>query len=270
MKNKIIVFTKPWKEQSIEDLALLVKDMGFDGVELPVRDGYQVTPKNITEEIMNAKAAFEKQGLFIGSVAGSLEEDTINAMGKAEIPILRVCIKIDMNRGYFESVKDTQDKINKLGPCLVKNNVKVGIQNHHGFMISSALSIHNLLDGIDPKYAGAVLDFAHCGLDGEPSEMALDIVKDNLLLINFKGAFKFRLNGPDEEEAKWQIHWATGRNSLYSWKEAVELLKKQNWQGNICMPAEYNHIGENSPIMGEETIGRTVKDLKFLKKLMED
>jgi len=270
VNNKIIVFTKPWKDQTIEELALLVKKMGFDGVELPVRDGYQVTPQNVVAELCHAKKVFEKHGLFIGSVAGSLEADTINAMGAAEIPLLRVCIKIDMEKGYFASVADTQKKINDLKDVLIKNKVKVGIQNHHGFMVASALGIHQLLQGIPKEIAGAVLDFAHCGLDGEPTKMAYDIVKDNLLLINFKGAFKFRTNGPDEDEAQWQIHWATGRNSLYSWKEAVDLLKEKKWDSPICMPAEYNHIGSDGPIMGEETIARTVKDLVYLKSLMEE
>jgi sugar phosphate isomerase/epimerase len=270
MNNKIIVFTKPWKEQSIEELAVLVKEMGFDGVELPVREGYQVTPDNVGEKLMNAKKVFEKHGLFIGSIAGSLEKETIEAMGKANVPVLRICVKIDMSKGYFESVKETQKQINDLQDVLEKNHVKVGIQNHHGNMVGSALGIHHLLSGVSPKVAGATLDFAHCGLDGEPTDMAFDIVKDNIILINFKGAYKMRTNGPDEEQATWQIHWATARHALYSWKDTVDILRENNWTGNICMPAEYNHIGSKDPIMGEETIGRTVQDLKYLRTLLED
>jgi len=268
MKNKILVFTKPWKEESIEDLAFLVKKMGFDGVELPVRDGYQVNPKNVKTELLHAKKIFEKQNLIIGSIAGSLEKNIIEAMGLAEIPLLRVCIKIDMEKGYFKSVKETQNKILDFKSLLEKNNVKIGIQNHHGFNIGSALGVYHLLEPIPNTISGSVLDFAHCELAGEPSEMAYDILKDTLLLINFKSAFKFRINGPDETEAKWQIHWVTARNSLYSWENAVKILKKANWNGPICIPAEYNHIGSNKPIMGDETISRTTKDLAYLKLLL--
>lgn len=270
MDNKIIVFTKPWQDQTIEELAVLVKEMGFDGVELPIRDGYQVTPSNVSETLMNAKNVFEKHGLFIGSIAGSLETSTIEAMGKAGIPVLRICVGVDMAKGYFESVKETQDKINELKDVLKKNNVKVGIQNHHSYNVGSALGIHQLLSGVDASVAGATLDFAHCGLDGEPIDMAYDIVKDNVILVNFKSAFRMRTNGPDEELATWQIHWATASNGYYSWKEAVEILRKNNWTGNICLPAEYNHIGAKGPIMGDETIERTIQDLKYIKTLLED
>jgi sugar phosphate isomerase/epimerase len=268
MKNRILVFTKPWKEQTLAELADLVKKMGFDGVELPVREGYQVTPENIGKNLKEAKEVFLQRGLVIGSIAGSLEKETIEAMGQNGIPILRICISVDREKGYFESVRQMQRQVIALKDVLEKNNVKVGMQNHHGFNVGSALGLHHLLGEIPATIAGAVLDFAHCGLDGEPIEMAYDIVKDNLILINFKSAYKFRTNGPDEEEAFWQIHWVTGRNGLYPWKDAVALLKKHSYAGDICMPAEYNHIGVKGPIMGIETIERTVKDLHYLKSLL--
>lgn len=36
------VFTKPWKTLSVPDLGRMVHRLGFEGVELPVRPGYQV------------------------------------------------------------------------------------------------------------------------------------------------------------------------------------------------------------------------------------
>jgi sugar phosphate isomerase/epimerase len=269
MKNKILVFTKPWKEESLEELAFLVKKMGFDGVELPVREGYQVNPENVKNELLHAKEILQKQNLIIGSIAGSLEKNTIEAMGTAGISLLRVCIKIDMEKGYFKSVKEIQEKILGFQSILEKNKVKIGIQNHHGFNVGSALGIYHLLEPIPNTISGAVLDFAHCELAGEPSEMAYDILKNNLLLINFKSAIKVRINGPDETEAKWQIHWVTARNSLYSWENAVKILKNAHWNGPICIPAEYNHIGSNQPIMGNETISRATNDLAYLKLLLE-
>ena len=40
------VFTKPWKDISSDRFCELVSGMGFDGIEFPLRDGYQVTPAN--------------------------------------------------------------------------------------------------------------------------------------------------------------------------------------------------------------------------------
>ncbi len=47
------VFTKPW-HLPLPELAALVKGWGFDGVELPVRPGYQVTPENVRRGLPEA------------------------------------------------------------------------------------------------------------------------------------------------------------------------------------------------------------------------
>lgn len=270
MNNKILVFTKPWKTQTLEELATLVSSMGFDGVELPVREGYQVTEENVKTELQKATEIFGRKGLVIGSVAGSLHVPTIEAMGEANIPLLRICMPIDREKGYMASVKETQDKIIALKEPLKKNGVKIGLQNHYGYNVASALGLYHLASGIPSSIAGPVLDFAHCGLDGEPIDMAFDILRGSILMVNFKNAFRARVNSPDEDEAAWTVHWTTGRHGIYSWKDAVALLKKEGYTGYLCLPAEYNHLNERKPIMGDETIIRTKKDLMLLKKLMEE
>ena len=270
MNNKILVFTKPWKTQTLEELATLVSSMGFDGVELPVRDGYQVTPENVKSGLKKATEVLGKKGLVIGCVAGSLDRATIEAMGDANIPLLRICMPVDMKKGYMASVKETQDTIIALSDVLTKNKVKIGLQNHYGYNIASALGLYHLASGIPSTIAGPVLDFAHCALDGEPIDMAYDILKDSVLMVNFKNAFRARVNSPDEDEAVWAIHWTTGQHGTYSWKDAVALLKKNSYTGYICLPAEYNQLNVRQPLMGDEAVGRTKKDVAFLKKLMKE
>jgi len=45
------VFTKPWPDKSLPELARFVKDLGFDGVELPVRPNFQVIPETVGQFI---------------------------------------------------------------------------------------------------------------------------------------------------------------------------------------------------------------------------
>ena len=52
------VFTKPWREPTIEALADHVKALGFDGVELPVRPGYQVPPEAVATLLAARRARF--------------------------------------------------------------------------------------------------------------------------------------------------------------------------------------------------------------------
>ena len=66
--NRVTVFTKPWQELSLAELATLVKNLGFDGVELPVRPGYQVEPDNVSSGLKEATRVLGDHGVFIGSL----------------------------------------------------------------------------------------------------------------------------------------------------------------------------------------------------------
>ena len=266
--NRITVFTKPWKSMSAEGLAELVSEIGADGIELPIRPGYQVEPITVLSTLPKTRAVFDRHNLSISSAAGSLEEATIRALGDSGIPLLRVCIPIDMKQGYMASVQNLREKILNLGPVLEASGVKVGIQNHYGFMIGSALGIAHLLDGISEDQACAVLDFAHCALDGEPVEMAVDIVKQQLGLVNFKNACRVRTTGPDDE-AEWQVLWTTGRHGGYSWQKAVSALRNIRYVGDICLPAEYNRIGVYEQLMDSEVIPRIRSDIQYLREILE-
>lgn len=268
MNNPLIVFTKPWRELSLSELADLLVDLGVDGAELPVRPGYQVEPGNALNGLKEAVAAFAERDLSITSVAGSLDEPTIRACGSAGVKILRICVPIDMNAGYLASVNAMRSAIMALHPVLTESGVSVGIQNHYGRNVASALGIAHLLDGIAPAVGTAVLDFAHCSLDGEPPDMALDIVRDRVSMVNFKSAARFRINGPDEPEAEWQVLWTTAGHGGYSWAEAVDVLARAQYFGPICLPAEYGMIGMKGQRFGDEVVPLVRSDVRYLKELL--
>jgi len=48
-----VVFTKPWKIP-LPELAAFVKGLGFDGIELPVRPGFQVEPQDVARKLPEA------------------------------------------------------------------------------------------------------------------------------------------------------------------------------------------------------------------------
>ena len=104
MNNRLTVFSKPWPELSLEALGKLVKGLGLDGVELPVRPGYQVPPENVAKGLPEAARILGDQGVAIGSVAGPTDERTIEACAAAGCHVIRVCVGIQREHGsYFEN-----------------------------------------------------------------------------------------------------------------------------------------------------------------------
>jgi sugar phosphate isomerase/epimerase len=256
----LTVFTKPWPKMTLVELAKFVKGLGLNGVELPVRPGFQVEPQSIAKGLPEAVKILKDHGLHIGSVAGNTDEPTIAACGENGVPIIRVCLGVDMNIGYMASEKRIRDQYDKLIPALDKHNVAIGVQNHCDYCIGSAIGIMHLIEKYDPKHVCAVLDMAHCAVDGEPEVMAIDICWSHLRLVNFKSAFHLRTNGPEAVEAQWGVYWSTCHHSGYSWSKAINALKVRGYKGDLCLPAEYND--------GNAVVRLLQEDVAYIKFLM--
>jgi sugar phosphate isomerase/epimerase len=257
------VFTKPWPDKSLPELAEFVKDMGFDGIELPVRPGYQVTPENMRDALPKAVREFEKQGLSILSVTGTTDnavsEDLIRLCGDNDIPVLRIMARIDPAKGYLHAEAELRELYGSMIPALEGNGVKIGVQNHHGYFIGSAIGLKHFLDPLQSEHIGYVLDPAHCALAGEPEDLAIDIAWDRMLMVNLKNGFRRRVNGPEADDVEWKVYWTDGSQGFCSWPRTVELLQKRNYAGTVCLHAEYS-----DPKLVESL---TRNDLVFARRL---
>ncbi|MFH1570668.1 MAG: sugar phosphate isomerase/epimerase [Gemmatimonadota bacterium] len=263
----LTVFTKPWTEP-LPELARKVRALGFDGVELPVRPGYQVEPDMVGKGLPEAARILREEGLKIGSVAGPTDEATIAACGAAGAPMIRVCEGIDMKVGYLASEKRIRERYDALLPALERHGVAIGVQNHCDYCVGSAIGMMHLIEGYDPARICAVLDPAHCAVDGEPEDMAIDICWSHLRLVNFKSAFHRRVNGPEEVEARYAIHWTTCHHSGFSWSKAIRALLERGYRGDLCLPAEYTNLAKGGQLMGDEVIRPLKIDLDYMNQLL--
>ena len=266
MENKLVVFTKSWKADSIEELADRVAALGFNGVELPVRDGYQVNPSNFETALPKAFDIFASRGLRIFSVAGEMNELLIRSMGGAGGAILRVMLNADPKKPYIEQESEHCRKIESLLPALKESGVVLGAQNHYGnFIGCSAAGLMRVVGRFPAAQVGAVLDLAHCAIAGEIPEFALDIASSHLAMVNLKCGYRGRTNFPTAIEAEWRTVWTSARHGTLSWKLAVDELGRRKYAGPICLTAEYS--GTLKPLEEEEVMPLIEEDLSYFNLL---
>jgi sugar phosphate isomerase/epimerase len=253
------VFTKPWKME-IAELGRHVSNLGFEAIEFPVRPGYPVTPDNATAELPKAVKQLADFGVKITSIAGPTDEKTMAACAEAGVPIIRICVRVGEG-GYLATEARLKREYEALVPLLDRYGVTLGIQNHCGRDISNAMGLRSLIGQFDPKRIAAVWDAAHNALNGEEPELAIDIIWSHMGMVNLKNAYWQRANGPEADHAKWRPYWTTGRHGLASWPRVAKELKNRNYNGVICLCAEYSD---------EDAVDRlTAEDLAFAKSLFE-
>lgn len=232
------LFTKPWRTLSVVELGKFVKGLGFDGIEFPLRDGYQLTPDQ-AHKLPELVRQFGDYGLKIFSVASQTDEKVFAGCAEAGIPMIRIMPKITMEEGYLASEERVRKELSLLMPLCEKYGVKIGVQQHYGNYIVDCTGVMRLIGDFDPSYIGAVWDAAHDALAGQQPEFGLDLVWSHLCMVNFKNAFYRRVNGPEAEIAEWKRHFTTATHGLASWPRAVHHLKKRNYEGVVCLTAEY-------------------------------
>ncbi|MDR1565736.1 MAG: TIM barrel protein [Treponema sp.] len=275
MANRFSVFTKPWKTQSLDELGVLVKSMGFDALEYPLREGFQVQPSEGAKGILRLAKTLEKHGLLVTSLAAGIDVHTVDGKGEVAgvneevfagcgeggVPVIRICQSFNRNLGFHENMDALRRKYDRVLPFCMKHQVTLGIQMHYGEAdITCSYDTYILLKDYDPRYIAAVWDAGHSGLAGENPRYALDCLWDHLCMVNFKAALWFRENPAERtDEAKWGAQWVTGREGMGSWAAAAGYLKSRGYSGTVCLPAEYSD---------EHQVEKYAKeDLAYIKSL---
>lgn len=269
------VFTKPWKDISLEKLGALVREMGFDAIEYPLRAGYQVEPAEGAAGILRLCRSMAACGIQVASIAGGvdvqfvagtnevigIDEWLFAGCGEAGVKIIRICQNMERGVDFHTNIEQIRRKYEALLPYCEKYGVTLGVQMHYGDAISNAAETYILLKDYDPRYIAAVWDSGHNGLAGTTPAFGIDTIWDMTCMVNFKAAYWHRVNGPEQDPAKWDVHWTTGRNACGNWAEAVAHLKKRGYRGVVCLPAEYSD---------EPNVERyTREDLAYIKSLFQ-
>jgi sugar phosphate isomerase/epimerase len=255
---KFDVFTKPWPTEPISDLAKLVAGLGFDGAEVPVRPGFQVTPDNAGTMLPELVSVFGDHGLEVVSVASSLEEPIFAACAAAGVSMIRIMGQIDRG-AYLRSQEDLRDQLRGVIPLCERYGVRIGVQEHYGDNVSDAFGLRSLLRGLDGRWISAIWDAAHDALAGVEPENGLDVVWDRLAMVNLKNAYYERMNGPEAEAAEWKRHFTSGSQGLASWPRIAAELRRRDYSGSICLTAEYEEPADVVRLCRE--------DLRYAKEL---
>jgi len=258
------IFTKPWKDLSIDALGQLVRDLGFDGIEFPLRDGYQVEPANAEKGLRALTEHWrEAFGLRVFSIAAgtpaSATESMFAGCAAAGIPVIRVMAPIDPGKGYRASEAASRREIEAALPLCERYGVQLAVQMHCDWWIANAMELYNLLEGYDHRYITGIWDAAHSGLAGEQPESALEVLWDRLSMVNLKNACYKLMSGPEASPAVWGAYFTTGDRGLCSWARTVAYLKKRDYAGVLCFPAEYTDEAN--------TVAYIARDIAYVKSL---
>ena len=254
---QLILFSKMFKDRSIDQLVELAQEHGLDGYDLCVRPEYPVNPDNASEELPEAVSILRRNGLDVPMVTGNF--DLLESNNPTARPILAAMAKADvrlLKLGYFRFDTETQSylaEVDRIRTVFAgwellgrEYGVKICYHTHsNGWMGLNGGSLAHLLQGFDPACLGAYIDSAHLAVEGEAFAFAAGMVREYLSIVALKDVLLTRQekNG----HGYFEKSWPEAGKGIVDWTAVFDALADTGYGGPLTVHCEFQVPPEEFP-----------------------
>ncbi len=262
-------FTKPFAHLGPEESAEMVERIGWDGVELPVRErSTHIALDRVEEDLPRMKEALERRGKKIHLITTS-----INAATPEAEKVLRAAARLGIRQyrlSYFsydlsgqarhpmEQLAAWKPQLRELATLNRELGIQGVYQNHSKsrYVGAPIWDIYELLHDIDPEYLGVCFDIGHATIEGGFTWQNHFRLSRPIMLLAYVKDFVWERDGKGWKE-KW-VHLGEGMvNPQY-----FDMLLESGYKGPIIQHHEYDH-GQ-----GDTLVEHCQRDLAALKAMI--
>jgi sugar phosphate isomerase/epimerase len=278
------VFSKHLQGFNYSEMATLVAEAGFDGIDLTVRAKGHVLPENVEVDLPKAVQSAKKAGISIYMI--------VTLINDADDPLTERILKTACSLGithyrmdwlYYdekfsieENLKMIQNKMSKLAKLNEEFKIKGEYQNHSGkytpnsYFGSAIWDLHAVLKNINSPWLGSQYDSMHAHVEGAYSwETGLKLISPHISSLAMKDFYWLK------KQDKWATEVVPVGEGMIDFNYYFELLKRYKISCPVTMHYEYpmgNSDKTNySPTAADKTeiIALMKKDLNHIKNLMK-
>ena len=211
---QLVRFTKFWEDLDARQLGERARDLGYDGLDLAVRDGHAISADNVAAELPGAVRAWREIGVDCPMISSST--DLIDPAAADAVALFEAAAAAGVPRikiGYFkfnpcESFEDlwsmARGRLDGFERLSRRTGVQTMYHTHSGQCLgSNCAGLRHLLQGYDPQHVGAYVDLGHMAINGEDVQMGLAMLRDRLSGHRRQGCAPF--SGP-ASRSPGQLH----------------------------------------------------------------
>lgn len=266
--NKLCVFTKPFNSLSFDELADRVAELGFDGIEAPIRVGGHVQPDQVEDQLPRLDEALKKRGLEITVMATDINDPNDPLTQR----VLRVAatlgieryrmkyFKYDLNQSVIDQIQSWRPQLRELAAMNHDFGIQGLYQNHAGTLYcgSAIWDLRLALEGIAPENIGVAYDIRHATVEGGTSWPAtFNMIRPLVQTVYVKDF------GWGAEPQPTNVPLGQGRVN----KSFFQMLKESDFTGPISLHEEYLH--HNDPELVPQHLAAIKQDLATLRSWLQ-
>ena len=295
----IVYFSKHLQWLDWEPMAATAADLGFDGIDLTVREGGHVEPARVREDLPKVAQIIRQAGLEIPMItAGIVDADSPHAE-----EIIRAASEAGISRyrwGWFAwsdnrklpdlsnrhaaipssssllvNVPDRLAELKKRVGALAELNERFKVcamyHNHSGPLVGASVwDLWVLLKDFDPRWVSSNFDVAHAVVEGGLGGW----VNSTRLMAPFmRGVAIKDFKWGQNAKGDWEPMWCPLGEGMVNFPAFFAMIKEANFSGPVQLHTEYPlggvENGNKTLTMDKEKVLASIrKDLNILKGWM--
>jgi sugar phosphate isomerase/epimerase len=246
---KVGGFTKVLQELNYEKTAAAAVELGWDGIELPLRAKGHVLPEKVDEDLPKMVEALKAKGLEVLVAATDIKgvdepntEKVLRALSKAGIRLYRHGgFKYKEGVPLGQQIKEFRAKLKDLTALSKEIGVTGLYQNHsgNGYVGASVWDIYAMIEDLDPRHFGVHFDIGHATVEAGLSwPTSFSLVKDRVAAVIVKDFYWKHTPG----EGGQTVWGPLGQGTVHP--KFFKMLKASGFTGPITMQFEYFEKGD--------------------------
>ena len=271
---RVCIYTEQFQSLPISKVCAIFRQIGVDGLDLTVRPGGHIEPRNVALELPQAVRHARDHGLEIMMLTTG-----IHTPDKAAAGVFAACREAGIDRiklGYFGSpsksfgnlrglMDEVRHRLEKIAKLAAQYDVLPCIHIHSGDTVpSNGFMVYDLIRDMPPDRIGAYLDSHHMTVTGAAGgwQQAIDLLTPWISLVALKN---FQIDRQQRDEAgqqRWRIEYCRLEDGVAPIPEFVKTVERTGYNGFYTLHTEYKR-----PV--EDCIRLTTDDFKYLSKVFE-
>lgn len=257
----VCIFSKHMAQFDWAQLGAKARELGFDGVDLTVRDKGHVAPERAEQDLPRAIEAIRAGGVTVPMITTGITQ-AASASARAT---LRTAARLGVRYwkpGYLHyklddveaSIERAAAEARAVAALSREVGVEAGLHNHSGDYVGSAVwDIRYMIRDLPARWIGYYFDPAHATIEGGLAgwRIAQRLASQRLKMVALKDFFWERKN------AGWELRWCPMGEGMVNWAEVFRQFAAIRFTGPMTLHIEYEPADELAAI---------ARDLEFTRK----
>jgi sugar phosphate isomerase/epimerase len=258
----VVAFSQNLIEVEYPELGDIVKQMGFDGVDLTVRPGGHVEPRLANVDLVRAFEVMSGSGLVVPVITTALTTPA----DRTAVPVIALAgmsgAKAFRTGGWsYAGAPNLQQRLGEVQRDFAtlmtvgrQYTIAAAFYNGVGDSVGAPIwDVHRILEPLDPAWAGFYFDIGNATAQGAAGawETALRLVLPRLKAVSVQDFIWEKQNG------RWQMTRCPLGEGMVDWTKFFQILAQANYTGPLTIEIGYTKKDMPSAL---------IKDLQFARK----